>query len=275
MSMTIVDFLLSLGLKSEMHILAHSSFRQLRAAFPDLTMESLIQSLQAIVSKNGSIIMPAFTYCYVKTDGDFEIFDHDYSPAKVGAVSEFFRHMPGVVRTSSPTHSFVLWGKAARAISPDNSPESPLGAGSILEWLTDQANSFILMLGSDFQAFTYGHYLEIQASLPWADVSPWDHLQIEKTGVSKKGGQHLKEIPGCSKGFKNFENHLRRQDLIKLYIFENLKAYFLSVEMLFHEGLRFFKDQPEQLLCPVGQCQPCDYRWQYYLTQIQKELNGR
>ena len=60
---------------------------------------------------------------------------------------------------------------------------------------------YVLMLGTDFSSLTYGHYIEIQAKVPWFDFSPWDYLNVLPIGVSIKGEQKLKEIPGCAKSF--------------------------------------------------------------------------
>ncbi len=109
-------------------------------------------------------------------------FHREHSPSLVGAVSETFRRMPGVLRTAGPTHSFCLWGQA-KEIGADNSPDSPLGNGSVLEWISGRPDGYVCLIGVNFSALTFGHYLEHLAPVPWYDFSPWEHLRVEPIGV--------------------------------------------------------------------------------------------
>lgn len=257
-------FLSHIGVQKGQHILVHSAFRKIRDAFPALSIETLIHMLQQILTPEGSIIMPAFTYCFERSSGDHEIFDREKSPSKVGAVSEIFRMMPDVVRTASATHSFSLWGKISRVIDPDHSPDSPLGKGSVLDWLANHSETFILLVGVDFTAMSFCHYLEAQAPVPWADYSPWDYLNVRKVGVSTNGKQALIEIPGCSRSFINFENYLLQQKMIASVGEKNLKSYFLRVETIYQEGIKYIRTDPENFLCPKTSCRTCDSRHEFY-----------
>jgi aminoglycoside 3-N-acetyltransferase len=248
-----------------MNIIIHSGFKKLLDPFNGISPQNVIKSLIQIVTSNGSIIFPVFTYCFKKSTGDYEIFNCENSESKVGLLSETFRLSDDVIRTSSPTHSFTLWGKIKNHIDSANSPESPLGKGGVLEWLTTNSNSYVLMLGTDFSSLTYGHYLEIQAKVPWYDFSPWDYLNVLPIGVSVNGEQKLKEIPGCAKSFVNFESYLLQKKLIKEYEYEGLSAYFINVKLLFDEGMKYFAKQFDKLLCPENTCQACDTRRRKYL----------
>jgi aminoglycoside 3-N-acetyltransferase len=245
-----------IGLQSGHHILVHSSYRKIRSAF-HLSIPDFIQSLQNAVTENGSLIMPAFTYCFALTIGSGEVFDYGKSPAKTGAVSEYFRQMPCTIRTSSPTHSFSIWGEVTGHIPADNSPKSPLGKGSIPDWMADNPNTYILMMGTDFSSFTFGHYLETAAPVPWADVSPWDHLSVRKAGVSINGIQELAEIPGCSKSFGNLEKYLLGRGVIKKYLFNTCPVYYVPVSLLMTAGLEYFRNNDSELLCKDDECRPC------------------
>jgi len=271
--MMVETFLDDIGIMSGMNLLVHSSFSKIRAAFGDITPYELITPLMKRLTGRGSLIMPAFTYCFKKSEGKYEIFDPDLSPALTGAVTEFFRHMPGVIRTASPTHSFSIWGRVQQDISCDNAPSSALGSGSVMDWLTNQSNSYILMLGVDFTSLSYGHYLEVKAPVPWLDFSPWDYMHILKIGSSIYREHELTEIPGCSKGFKAFENYLYENGKIETITIHGLNAILLNVEKLFHDGLSFYRRFPDRLLCPAGECQACDARWEYYLNKLKNAEN--
>lgn len=254
------SLLLNLGLKESSHIIVHSSFNRINSVFPQLKPIQTIDNLKEIITSSGSIVFPTFTYCFKRSAGDYEIYCSINSKSKVGFLSETFRLSDSVVRTSSPTHSFGLWGRIKNDIDAANSPESPLGKGSVLEWLSTNSNSYILMLGTDFSSLTYGHYLEIEARVPWCNYSPWDYLNILPIGVSTNGEHRLKEIPGCARSFCNFEKYLLENNLIKKYEYEGLNFYLISIKQLYDEGLKFFSEQYNKLLCPPSTCKACDSR---------------
>jgi aminoglycoside 3-N-acetyltransferase len=171
----------------------------MKSAFPKITPGEIIDTIKDLIRPSGSAIFPAFTYCFKKSSGDYEMFDRENSRSKVGLLSETFRLSKGVIRTSSPTHSFALWGRIKEDIDVNNSPDSLLGKVSMLEWLTNNPDSYALMLGTNFSALTYGHYLEVEAKVPWYNFSPWDYMGVLPIGISVKGEQKLKDIPGCAK----------------------------------------------------------------------------
>lgn len=259
------SFLIKFGLNEASHIIIHSSFSRINSAFPQLETIRVINNLKEIITTSGSIIFPTFTYCFKKSAGDYEVFNRENSKSKVGLLSETFRLSDNVIRTSSPTHSFGLWGRIKNEIDAANSPESPLGEGSVLEWLTTNSNSYVLMLGTDFSSLTFGHFLEIEAKVPWYNFSPWDYMNVLPIGVSVDGEQKLKEIPGCAKSFVNFEKYLVENNLIKKYEYRGLNSYLISIKQLYDEGVKFFSEQYNKLLCSPNSCKACDSRRRKFL----------
>ena len=258
--MDFTEFLQDVGVSENQHIILHPSFRKIRNAFPRITIGGVLRTIQESVTPEGSLIMPAFTYSYTKTDGSHEVFDRINSISKTGIISEYFRQRPGVVRTCSPTHSFSLWGKIAREISYENNPESPLGQGSVMEWMAVKKNSYVLLAGTDFSSLTFAHYLEVKAPVPWADISPWEYMGVLPEGDSVAGKIKLKELPGCSKSFIRFEQYLLQERMIVPYWCEDIRTLFIPVQLLMEKGLPWFRKNYYELLCPAGTCQACDYR---------------
>ena len=260
------NFLSELGVSKNQNIIVHSSLKKIKSAFPNVIPEDVIITIQELISPGGSLIMPSFTYCFKSMIGSYEIFDRLNTPSKVGALSEIFRTSKNVVRTSSPTHSFSMWGKITLRINYDNSPESPLGEGSVLDWLANNDHSHILMLGTHFDSLSFCHYLEVKAKVPWYDCFPWEYLGKEKIGVSIHGEQYLKEVPGCSKSFVNFESFLIDNKIISPRNKNELTSYFIPIDVLLESGLAFFKNSPEKLLCSRGICKACDFRRDKFLN---------
>lgn len=258
-------YLNNIGLHPSTNIIVHPGFNRIHSVFLKITPNKVIDVIKEIITPSGSIIFPTFTYCFKKSSGDYEIFDRAKSKSKVGLLSETFRLSNDVIRTSSPTHSFGLCGRIKNNIYETNSPESPLGKGSVMEWLTHNSDSYVLMLGTDFSSLTYGHYLEIAAKVPWFDFSPWDYMNVLPIGVSIAREQKLKEIPGCAKSFTNFEKYLLEKKLINNYEYEGLSSYFISIKLLYDEGIKFFSNHYDRLLCPGNICPACDSRRKKFL----------
>lgn len=248
-----------IGLKSGDNVILHSSYKRIKNAF-GVSIIDLITSLQNALTNKGSLIMPVFTYNFALSFGSGEAFDREKSPSKTGAVTEVFRKLPNVIRTSSPTHSFALWGNILNYFDYTNSPESPLGKGSVLEWMAKNNNTFVMLAGVNFNSFSFGHYLETAAPVPWADVSPWDHLYVKRAGYSINGMQKLKEIPGCSKQFVQFEKYLISNNFIKTFIYNNCIIYYIPVSILLEKGVDYFRNNYSNLLCKDVNCKPCNER---------------
>lgn len=259
------EYLRTLGLKEGQHILVHSGLKKIISAFPEISTFEILTTLQKSVSQKGAIIFPTFTYCYKKSFGNYEIFNREITASKVGALSEIFRKIENVKRTSSPSHSFAMWGKGSDEIDEANSPESPLGEDSICDWMTRRMNSFVLLLGVDFKSLSYGHYLEVAAKIPWYDFSPWEFMKVLPIGVSIHEEQKLKELPGCSAGFIHFQKYLQEKNLIQPIEFNGLISFFIPISLLYKFGVGYFANNYEKLLCPQGECQACDSRRQKFI----------
>lgn len=67
----------------------------------------MVNLLQYVVGESGTLLMPTFSYSFCKN----EIYDIEQSRSDVGILTEYFRKLPGVVRTSHPIFSFAIWGK--------------------------------------------------------------------------------------------------------------------------------------------------------------------
>ncbi len=263
--MNFQEFCNSLDIKPGRNFLIHAGFRKIRTAFPSISLIEVINSLKNLITESGSIIFPSFTYCFKKSKGNFEIYDRVNSPGKVGIISEAFRKLPGVIRTSSPTHSFLMWGRIKNYIDYKNAPVSPLGKGSVLEWLAGQEDSYILTLGTDFSSVSFCHYLESIAPVPWLNYAPWNYLNILNIGVSKADEQELIEVPGCSKSFTNFEKYLLQKRVLQPLQYHSLYSYLIPVGILLDQGVKFFKEKYASLLCSPGTCKFCDARREKFL----------
>lgn len=256
-------FLIEIGITPNHHILIHSGFSAIKKNF-HLNGEEVISAFKNLINPDlGSLIFPTFTYCFKRRDNSNEIFNRQLSPSKVGYLSELFRNSSDVIRTSSPTHSFSLWGRVTDIFDESNSPESPLGENSVCEWLNKTENSYVVMLNVNFTAFTMGHYYEVYYKVPWFDFSPWAYLGVENIGVSTSGEIHLKEIPGCAKSFINFEKYLLEKKRINKYFVNNFWAYFINLSEIQSDIKFYFTQNFINLLCDSETCNACKSRREF------------
>ncbi len=79
----------------------------------DEFMQIIVNVLQDIISTEGMLIMPTFTYSFCKN----EIYDVYNSPSTVGILTEYFRNLSDVLRTEHPIFSFALWGDRKKLYS--------------------------------------------------------------------------------------------------------------------------------------------------------------
>jgi len=144
-------------------LLVHSSLSSLgvvpRAA------DTVIGALQAVLGPEGTLVMPSHTWDRPGR-GDFA-FDVAKTPSCVGAISERFRTMPGVIRSLHPTHSVVAAGpKAAHLVRGHDAAKTPCGDGTPYARMIEE-RAQILFLGTTLDQNTMFHTLEAYAGSPY------------------------------------------------------------------------------------------------------------
>ncbi len=120
----------------------------------------LVDTLRQAVGNSGTLIMPTFTYSFCRK----QIFDHKQSPSTVGALTEYFRHLPGVLRTIDPIFSVAVQGPRSKEYMTQG--KDSFGAGSIFGLLYER-NVKLLLLGAPLLSVTMIHFAEQRAGVPY------------------------------------------------------------------------------------------------------------
>src|SRR5262249_50268603 len=126
------------------------------------------------VGENATVVMPAFTCAEtlphpvagsVGGAPHRTVAFHQDLPVSraVGAVAEAFRHLPGVLRSSHPTHSFAAWGRQAREVLSTQRDNNALGPLKKLNVMQGQ----VLLLGTTLEAATVIHLAEEGVGVPY------------------------------------------------------------------------------------------------------------
>lgn len=111
----------------------------------------------------GTLIFPSFTYSF----NNREDYDVRNSKTSMGALIEYIRQQPGVVRTMDPLLSMILVGKNPHLLDGDLGQHS-LGSGSAFDKLHHTEGVSFLFFGAQFEEyFTYVHYVEKMLNVPY------------------------------------------------------------------------------------------------------------
>ncbi|MBE2281045.1 MAG: AAC(3) family N-acetyltransferase [Ignavibacteriaceae bacterium] len=253
-------FLTEAGIEKGSHLILHASFRNLKNNIQLNYPLEFIETLKNHVTKRGSIIVPGFTYCFARTTVQNVLFRRELKPV-TGALSVAVAGDLEFIRTSSPTHSFYIWGSILHRVKFDNNPLSPLGKGSVLEHLSKENNSFAFLAGVNFSSFTFLHYLESYFQVPYLKFNPWKKMGVINQSLYLSGFQPVIEIPGCAKSFTTFENYLLESGLIVKQKMGDSFCYLINLKKLTQNAKDFYKNDFLKLLCPAdSHCVCCTAR---------------
>ena len=149
------------GLKAGDSVLVHSSFSKIGfvAGGPRIIVDALLE----VIGAEGNLLMPSspnpgYQLDYIRNLKQFDV-QNDLS--KMGAITEYFRKLPGVLRSESPTEPVCCFGpKAEWFTSGHLGEETPYTKNSPFARLAE-ANGKILYIGVTLDnAGTSLHLLE-------------------------------------------------------------------------------------------------------------------
>jgi aminoglycoside 3-N-acetyltransferase len=111
--------------------------------------------------------MPTHSYCYPRADGKLLLFSTAATPSVVGAITEDFRGVSGVVRSCHPSYSIGCSGPwAEKLCSAHDACETPCGPGTPYARLIE-ADCAVLFFGARLDSYTFFHSAEHDAGVPY------------------------------------------------------------------------------------------------------------
>jgi aminopeptidase-like protein/aminoglycoside N3'-acetyltransferase len=129
--------------------------------------EMLLRVMREAVGEEGTILVPAYSFSFCKR----ELFDVRETPADSGPWStfgeflEYFRALPGAVRSHDPIHSVVGSGPRAAELLTDV-PNTCFGAGSVHDRLLGVGGK-ICTLGVGLNEASFRHFVEEKVGVPF------------------------------------------------------------------------------------------------------------
>jgi len=194
------------------HVVVHASLSSFGNV--DGGARTLGTALVDAVGDGGTVVMPAFTCTETlntPTAGGpaaagltvrRPVAFHADLPVsrEIGAVAEAFRHLPGVLRSNHPTHSFAAWGRQAREVLSTQRDNNPLGPLKKLNVMQGQ----VLLLGTTLQSVTAIHLAEERVAAPY--LSRRTAVRVNAAGYAER--VVLENVPGCGNAFVKLEDRL-------------------------------------------------------------------
>lgn len=163
----LVQDLRALGVEAGDVLFVHASFKSLGPV--EGGAATVIEALQEAIGTEGLLLLPSFNLVAMRA----ATWDIDTTPSNVGWISEFFRRMPGTMRSDHYSHSVAARGKGAAAFVADHLAKEGIPSPWDLEpWgftygthspmsRALQHGGKILMLGTDYESSTYAHVVEV------------------------------------------------------------------------------------------------------------------
>ena len=160
---TVKDALMAIGVREGDGIIAHSSFK----SFGEIEngAQTIVDGMRAAVGESGTIIFP--TLCWENWDKVYENWHLD-AQSDAGYLTNYFRKLPGAIRSNQATHSVAAMGKDAAYITKTHGEsglrygiygDTPFAADSPWEKMY-KMDVKVILLGVDMRKCTLRHYAE-------------------------------------------------------------------------------------------------------------------
>ncbi|MBQ7178749.1 MAG: AAC(3) family N-acetyltransferase [Victivallales bacterium] len=247
--------LAQLGIKSGDMIMVHSSLKSL--GYIPGGAPTVIEALEETVGEEGILAMPALVSS--ADGGSRPPFNPATSPIEpwVGIIPETFRKLPGVLRSSHPTHSVCAWGKNAADFLASSDPADVFAKDGPWGKLFNNGGK-IVFIGESIGGNTFLHACEA-----------WILGYLDETFAcveTPDGGKELKFVSnypgGCRGGWykkgRNAPYFTRLQELGVPHAVEVGRGTITLMEAkeLFQAMQCIFKEDPFILLHKEG-CSDC------------------
>ncbi len=171
---SLTDDLKQLGVKRGDMIIVHSALSSLGWVCGGA--QAVVEALIKTVGEEGTLIMPAQSpdwsdpeeWCEPEIPQEWwsiikkemPAFDPAVTPTQeMGAVAEYFRTYPGVIRSSHPLESFCAWGKHKEFVTKEQPLDFAMGENSPLEKIYSQDGK-VLLIGVGYNSNTSMHLSE-------------------------------------------------------------------------------------------------------------------
>ena len=175
---------------------------------------TVIAALRAWLAEGVGLTLPTHTWSYPNAADVAPVYDYQVTPSLVGAITNYYREQPGVVRSLHPSHSIACSGPGAQQfVAGHEACQTPCGKGTPYMRLVEQDGS-VLMFGATLDSYTLFHTAEDAAQVPYL------YLPKQLVLRSRFPNGEVKEIPtwrqdmGVTRRFGEMDTWLEKQGLL-------------------------------------------------------------
>jgi aminoglycoside 3-N-acetyltransferase len=239
----IVEGLRKLGLKAGDIVMVHSSLSSIGRV--EDGAPTVIKALLEVLTPAGTLLMPTF--------GWSRPFDLANSPSNLGAITETFRTMPGVVRSLHPTHSVSATGARAEEMIRDHiTSPTAAGRGTPYGRLIELGGK-ILLIGVDNDRNTTMHTLEEYVEAPY--LSDREAAYLDENG--REQTKKMRLFPGPHRDFIGLGALFRRREVESVGKIGRAVCHLIDAKRMRDAVLAAFRDDPALVLCDNPNCADC------------------
>lgn len=233
----LIEALYNLGIKKGDIVCAHSEIFSFGTPLLNINefLRILIESLFNVIGKEGTLIMPTFTYSFCKD----EIYDKLNSKCLVGALNEFFRKQRGVKRTDDPIFSFAIKG-AKEDLFLGKEINSCFGKNCTYEILM-QNDGKILNFGNK-GCYTFVHYPEESFKISYRYNKIFQGLIIDENNIQyEKCINFFVRYQGVKTSDEKITQFLRGKKYFKEVEFGNTLLALIDTQSFYKDLIETFK----------------------------------
>jgi len=230
-------------------VFVHAGLQAFGKPVPGLTKDglsrSIVGALEDAVGKNGTLVMPTFTYAFC-TRGSFDL---QKSPSEVGMLTEYFRRQKGVVRSHHPIFSVAASGKDAKKLT-DVDLDS-FGPKSFFAHLRARRGKVLFLGGATFyNSCTFIHYIEQQHRVPYRFMKKFPGTMVDgKKRTRVVALYYVRPLEGdVINGNSKLERVLKRKRVIREMKLGAALVRVVPAHDLYHEGMKMLDKDPYSLL---------------------------
>jgi len=211
----------------------------------------LCLALRDCVGVGGTLVMPAFTDAQTlvsRSPAPRAYHSNMTVDTRLGAAAEAFRRVPGVLRSSHPSHSFCAWGRAAHAVLSTNRDNNPLGPIKKLNLMGGNA----LLLGAPLDLCATFHLAE--ENMPPAYLGRAAAKRINVTGYEER--VVIEHPPGCARAFPRLAAAVEAAAIAQ-QPFQQTTALVVPIRSLIRIASTALAADAEALACDDESCASC------------------
>jgi aminoglycoside 3-N-acetyltransferase len=240
----LVEALRKVGIKPGDVIFSHISLGRLGYAEEGANIEVacnvLSAAFQEVLGETGTLLIPTYTYSI----GKIEIYDVQETPSTVGPFTEYFRKLPGVIRSRDPMLAVSGIGPMAKELLTDL-PRTCYGRGSLYDRMR-KVGAKICNIGVSLYWATFRHHIEEMADVPF-------RFQKKFIGYIRDSGQLSHEcwmyfaaflIDNCSPDGMRLDKLARHEKICDEVKIGRSEIICINAQDYFDLGMKTLKEYP-------------------------------